>query len=139
MFSTRPSSQASVLASPSCELPIHTGGIASRSSWRRMSGSLVTDPSRSFVEPLRPRTPRLFANPWCDRRFAQGVLQSGPLASYGTLLTDPSGARSYVWSKVVGVYQDAAQRGRARGGITGRAGGRGGEGEGGGLVGSFGV
>ena len=41
--------------------------------------------------------------------------QSGPLASYGTLLTDSSGARSYVWSKVLGVYQDAAQRGRARG------------------------
>lgn len=42
-------------------------------------------------------------------------VQSGPLAPYGTLLTDTSGARSYVWSKVLGVYQDAAQRGRARG------------------------
>ncbi|CAM9955688.1 unnamed protein product [Scytosiphon promiscuus] len=40
--------------------------------------------------------------------------ESGPLAPYGTLLTDTSGARSYVWSKVLGVYQDAAQRGRAR-------------------------
>lgn len=44
-----------------------------------------------------------------------GDLQSGPLSSYGTLLTDTSGARSYVWSKVLGVYQSAAQRGRARG------------------------
>ncbi|CBJ31220.1 conserved unknown protein [Ectocarpus siliculosus] len=40
--------------------------------------------------------------------------QGGPLAAYGTLLTDTSGARSYVWSKVLGVYQDAAQKGRAR-------------------------
>ncbi len=42
-------------------------------------------------------------------------MQSGPLASYGTLLTDTTGARSYVWSKVLGVYQDAAQKGRERG------------------------
>lgn len=44
-----------------------------------------------------------------------GERKSGPLTPYGTLLTDTSGARSYVWSKVLGVYQDAAQRGRARG------------------------
>ena len=44
-----------------------------------------------------------------------GDVQSGPLPPYGTLLTDTSGARSYVWSKVIGVYQTVAQKGRARG------------------------
>lgn len=55
----------------------------------------------------------LFAPP--PVRAIAAKTQSGPLASYGTLLTDSSGARSYVWSKVLGVYQDAAQKGRARG------------------------